>query len=177
MLHLTTVPAMNGETPPIVPAMSELIFGIVVFLIILFVIGKYVVPRLETVFAERTAAIEGGIKKAEVAQAEAAAALAEYKAQLADARGEAQKIRDDARAEATMIANEIRDRAQADANRIAAAAQQQIQAERQQALVQLRGEVGGMATSLASKIVGESLEDHARASRVIDRFLDELERA
>jgi F-type H+-transporting ATPase subunit b len=167
--------AVDGETPPIVPHLGELIFGLVVFAILYYLVAKYVVPRLEAMYAERTAAIEGGIAKAEQAQAEAAAALEEYRTQLAEARGEAQRIREEARAEGAAIIAEMRERAQAEANRVTAAAQQQIQAERQQAVVQLRGEVGTMATTLASKIVGESLEDHARASGVIDRFLAELE--
>ena len=55
------------------------------------------------------------------------------------------------------------------------AAQSQIDADRQQALTSLRSEVGALATELASRIVGESLTDTARQSRMVDRFLDELE--
>jgi F-type H+-transporting ATPase subunit b len=162
---------------PIIPHPGELIVGFIAIAILYWVVTSKVVPRLERIFAERTAAIEGGIAKAEAAQAEASAALEQYKAQLAEARGEAQKIREDARAEGAAIIAELRERAQVEASRITSAAQQQIQAEHQQALVQLRSEVGTMATTLASKIVGESLEDHARASGVVDRFLDELERS
>lgn len=175
MPQLANALAVGGESPPILPHMGELIFGLVIFAILYVLIAKYVVPRLESMYAERTAAIEGGIAKAEQAQTEAAAALAEYRSQLAEARGEAQRIREEARAEGAAIMAEMRERAQSEASRITAAAQQQIQAERQQAVVQLRAEVGSMATMLASKIVGESLEDHARSSGVIDRFLAELE--
>lgn len=160
---------------PVLPHLGELIFGFIVFGILYLVVARKVVPRLEQVFAERTEAIQGGIEKAERAQEEAAKALEEYQRQLDEARAEASRIREEARAEGATIIAEMRDRAQAEANRIAAAAQQQIQAERQQAVVQLRGEVGRLATDLASRIVGESLEDSARASGVVDRFLAELE--
>lgn len=174
------LPAAEGEgfwatAYPIIPHPGELIIGFIAIGILYWVVRSRVVPRLEQAYAERTEAIEGGIAKAETAQAEARAALEQYRAQLADAQGEAQQIREQARAEGAQIIAEMREQAQAEASRIAAAAQQQIQAERQQAVVQLRGEVGTMATSLASRIVGESLEDQARASRVVDRFLDELE--
>ncbi len=162
---------------PVIPHIGELIFGLIAIAILYYVVRSRVVPRLETIFAERTAAIEGGIAKAEQAQAEAAAALQEYNAQLAEARGEAQRIREQARAEGATIIAEMRERAQVEANRITAAAQQQIQAERQQAVVQLRSQVGTLATDLASKIVGESLHDHARQTNVVDRFLAELEQA
>jgi F-type H+-transporting ATPase subunit b len=162
---------------PVIPHLGELIFGFLVFAILYVVVAKKVVPRLETIFAERTAAIEGGIAKAEAAQAEAAAALQSYTDQLAEARGEASRIREEARAEGAAIIAEMRTKAQEEAARITAAAQSQIQAERQTAVVQLRGEVGRLATDLASRIVGESLEDEARQRRVVERFLDELEQA
>jgi F-type H+-transporting ATPase subunit b len=160
---------------PIIPHPAELIFGLIALAILYFVVRKYVVPRLETIFAERTAAIEGGIAKAEQAQAAANEAQQRLEAELVQARTEAARIREDARAEAAQIGAELRARAQEDAARITAAAQQQMQAERQQTLVQLRGEVGRLAVDLASRIVGESLADEARQSRVVERFLTDLE--
>jgi F-type H+-transporting ATPase subunit b len=164
-----------GGKLPIIPHPAELIVGLVFFAIVYWAVAKYFVPRFEAMYAERTAEIEGGIEKAEQAQAEAAAALGEYQAQLADARAEAGRIREDARAQGAAIVAEMREQAQAEASRIVSSAQQQITAERQQAVVQLRSDVGKLATDLASRIVGESLEDSARQSRVVDRFLDELE--
>jgi F-type H+-transporting ATPase subunit b len=124
---------------------------------------------------ERSALIEGNIEKATQAKAEADAALEEYRAQLADARGEAAKIREQARADGTKILLELKEQAQAEANRIAAAAQATIEAERQSALVSLRNEVGSLALSLASGVIGESLTDDKRASSIVDRFLADLE--
>ncbi len=183
MVNLATVVAAEGESGvlpswldyPVLPHMGELIFGFIAFGVLYFVIARTAVPRLEQAHADRVEAIEGGMKKAETAQAEAAAALKQYQDQLTEAQGEAQRIREQARAEGAQIISEMREQAQAEATRITVAAQQQIQAERQQAVVQLRSEVGTMATTLASRIVGESLTDDARAGRVVDRFLDELE--
>jgi len=167
----------QADKVPILPHWPELIFGLVVFGVFYFIVAKWVVPRLEVIFAERTAAIEGGIAKAEAAQAEAAAALAKYQDELAKGRAEAAQIREEARAEGAAIIAEMRAKAQEEANRITAAAQAQIQAERQTAVVQLRSEVGRLATDLASRIVGESLEDVARQRRVVERFLAEVESA
>jgi F-type H+-transporting ATPase subunit b len=161
---------------PLVPEhLSEIIAGAVLFLIIWWVVAKKVVPVFEETYAARTAEIAGGIEKAEAAQKEAAEALAEYQAQLATARAEAGRIREDARAQAVTLAAEIRDQAQADSARIVAAAKVQIEAERNQVINQLRAEVGGLATQLAGRIVGESLEDDERARRSVDRFIAELE--
>jgi F-type H+-transporting ATPase subunit b len=130
---------------------------------------------MQKMLDERAEVIEGGIKKAENAQAEAAAALEEYNKQLADARAEAAKIREQARTDATRIGKEVTAQAQADADRITANAQAQIEAERQSALVSLRGEVGSLAIDLASGVIGESLTDDKRASAIVDRFLAELD--
>lgn len=167
----------SGIAYPIIPHLGELIVGTICFLVILYLATRYAVPRLEAMLAERRSQIQGGIERAEQAQAEADAALAEYNAQLATARTEASRLREEARAEGAAILAEMRERAQAESARITEAAQRQVQAERQQAVTQLRTEVGGLATALASKIVGESLTDSARQSRVIDRFLAELEDA
>lgn len=184
-MTLTTVPLAAETTEggesfwetayPILPHPGELIFGLIAFAILYWVVATKVAPRLEAIHAERSAAIEGGIKKAEQAQAEASAALEEYRSQLADARAEAARIRQLAQEEGAQIVAELRQRAQDEADRILAGAQQQIQAERQQALVQLRSEVGRLAVDLASRVVGEALESEARRSGVVDRFLDELE--
>jgi F-type H+-transporting ATPase subunit b len=162
---------------PVLPHIGELIFGIIAFLILYLVVRAKVVPRLESVFAERTAAIEGGMQAAEKAQAEAAEALRQYQSQLAESRSEAARTREEARAQGAQIIAEMREQAQAESARIVAAAQQQIAAERQQAIVQLRSEVGTLATELASRIVGESLEDEVRQRRTVERFLGELEQA
>jgi F-type H+-transporting ATPase subunit b len=84
-------------------------------------------------------------------------------------------MREEAREQGAQIITEMREQAQAEARRLTESAQAQIESERQQALTSLRAEVGALATELASRIVGESLADQARQSRMVDRFLDELE--
>lgn len=159
----------------LLPAGYDILWSSIVLVVIAVAFYKFVLPKFQAVLDERTAKIEGGIAKAESAQAEAAAQLAEYQQLLAEARSEAARIREDARTEGSQILAESRTRAQEEAARIVETAQRQIDAERQQAAVSLRADVGTLATELASKIVGESLEDEARRSRVVDRFLDDLE--
>lgn len=171
---MTSLLPLTTESP-LLPAPAEVIASVVFALILTVVIWKFVVPRFEQTYAERTAAIQGGIEKAEHAQAEAAAALEKYNAQLAEARGEAAKIREDAKTQGSQILADMREQAQAEAARIRSAADAQLQAERSQVVAQLRGEIGGLATTLAGRIVGESLSDDERARRTIDRFIAELE--
>jgi F-type H+-transporting ATPase subunit b len=159
---------------PILPLWGELVFGIVVFLIFLWIIWTKVVPNLEKAYAERTAAIEGGMQQAEEAQQQAQAALEQYQQQLTEARAEANRIREDAREQGAAIVAEMRGHAQSEATRITESAKK-IDAERQQAVVSLRSEVGRLSTDLASRIVGESLHEETRQKGIVDRFLAELE--
>jgi F-type H+-transporting ATPase subunit b len=169
------VTAGEANQLPVLPHWGELIFGIIAFALLYFIVQKWVVPNLEKIYADRTAAIEGGMHQAEEAQQQAQAALEHYNAQLAEARVEAGRIRGEAQEQGAAILAEFRAQAQTEANRIAEAAHKQIEAERQLAVVSLRSEVGRLSTELASRIVGESLHDQARQSGIVDRFLAELE--
>ncbi len=175
----SVLPFSEGESVDgvrlFLPSSYDLFWSAVVMAIIAVALFKYVLPTLNAVLTKRAELIEGGITKAEKAQAEAAAALEEYTAQLTEARAEAARIREDARAESAQILHEARDKASKEAERIAATAEKQIEAERQQVVVSLRTEVGALATELASRIVGEALADDARQKRVIDTFLGELD--
>ena len=162
---------------PLLPKPAELIVGAIAFGLLFLVLRKFVTPMFEKAFAARTEAIQGGIEKAERAQLEAAKALESYTAQLADARGEASKIREEARVQGAAIIEDLRAQAQEEAARITAAAHSSIEAEREKAITSLRAEVGTLAVDLASKIVGEALEDQVRQSRTVDRFLEDLEKS
>jgi F-type H+-transporting ATPase subunit b len=176
---LASVKASEGvgwpEELPLLPHPAEMIIGLIAFGILYWIFASKIVPKMEAMYEERAAAIEGGMQQAEQAQAEAQAALEKYNAQLAEARTEANEIRESAREQGATIVAEMRTHAQAEAARITESAKRQVEAERQQAVVQLRQEVGALSTTLAGKIVGESLEDEVRQKGIVDRFLADLE--
>jgi len=172
MIHLA---ADTASTNPLLPSWPEFIIGTILFLIVFGMLAKVLLPRATKMLADRTEQIEGGLARSEEAQAEAKALLDQYRQQLDDARRDAARLREEAREQGAQIIAEMREQAQAEARRVTEAAQAQIEAERQQALTSLRIEVGTLATELASRIVGESLTDEARQSRMVDRCLDDLE--
>ena len=175
MNQLIISAATEGATSPLMPNVWEMGVVLVGFAVLMYIVVKFIVPMFEKTFAERAEAIEGGIAKAEKAQAEASAALEEYKQQLTEARTEANRIREEARAEGAQILAELKEKAAAESARITAQAHTQIESERQAAVVSLRAEVGTLATTLASRIVAQCLADDARSARVVDRFLADLE--
>jgi len=173
-LALAAEDSGSGQNP-LIPELYDIVWSLLIVVVIGFVFLKYVLPRFQAVLDERAEKIQGGLEKAEKSQEEADALLAQYHQQLQEARTEAASIREEARAEGSAIVEDLRRKASGDAERIVDAAQRQIEAERQAASVSLRNDVGQLATELASRIVGESLADSARQSRVVDRFLDDLE--
>ena len=174
-MNVIPLAAAEGELNPLIPHPIEIVLSLVFFGLLLFAVKKYVVPNFEAVYAERTSAIEGGLEAAETKQKEADERLAELEKQLGDARHEAARIREEAREHGAAIVAEMREQAQTEAARIVEHGRTQLEAERQQAVASLRAEVGTLATTLAGRIVGESLEDDDRSARVVDRFLADLE--
>lgn len=168
--------ASGGQSAlgPLLPEVYDLVWSLVVFAVILFVVFRYGLPRINRLLDQRAERIEGNIEKAQAAQREADAVLARYTAQLAEARTEAGRIREQAREDGRRISAEIREQAQADAARISAQAQAQIEAQRQSAIQSLRAEVGTLALDLASGVIGQHLADDRNATALVDRFLADL---
>ncbi|MCY9782288.1 F0F1 ATP synthase subunit B [Nocardiopsis sp. EMB25] len=155
---------------------DEFTFGLIAFLVILAVVYK-MWPKLTKALDERADQIEGGIARAQKAEAEADEIRQQYKEKLEEAHREYAQELEKAKEQRAAIIAEAREEAQVEARRIVEAAQAQIEADRQQAIVQLRGEIGALSTELATRIVGETLSDDAARSRVVDRFLEELEQS
>jgi F-type H+-transporting ATPase subunit b len=167
--------AEGGGTNVVLPHPDELIVGLIAFAIVFGLLAKKFLPRIQKTLEERTDAIEGGLQRAEAAQLEAQRTLEQYRAQLAEARHEAARLREQAREQGAAIIAEMREEGQRQRQAIVDAGHQQLEADRKQAFISLRNDIGTLATELASRIVGESLEDEARQRHTIDRFLDELE--
>ncbi|MEP6480911.1 MAG: F0F1 ATP synthase subunit B [Rhodoglobus sp.] len=172
---VTPTPAPVDGHSVLLPELPDLLWGSIAFLIILaFFIWKGL-PRINAALDARVEAIEGGLKRAEEAQADAKEALEKYNEQLADGRAEAAKLREQAREDAKVIRAELVEQAQAEAARVVASAKAQIEVERAAALASLRADVGSLALGLASSVVGESLNSDKRSSDIVDRFLSDLE--
>lgn len=175
MRHAFLAAAEAAPHNPLIPEVSDLIYGGIVFFVVLIIVLRVALPRLNTVLDARSEAIEGGLKRAEEAQAGAQEALDNYNAQLAEARAEAGRIREQAREDAKKIRAELVEAANAEAARITEQGKAAIEAERRSALVSLRAEVGSLAIDLASGVIGESLNDDKRSTDIVDRFLADLE--
>jgi F-type H+-transporting ATPase subunit b len=172
---MTSATVLASEFNPIVPKGDELVIGTIAFLIIFTIFWKKLLPNIKKTLDERTDAIEGGMKRAEEAQAAAAALQEEYQRNLTEARHEAAKITQHAREQGSEIVAQLRGEGQEQRDNLVASGRAQLDADAAATRAALKGDLGTLAVQLASKIVGESLEDEARQRGTVDRFLSELE--
>jgi F-type H+-transporting ATPase subunit b len=176
-VHLAYLLAQEAEPAhepnPILPAANELIWGTVAFLILVFLMYRTVFPSINQAFKDRRANIEGKLEQAEREREEADQLLEQYRRRLGDAEDETMRILEEARANAERVRRELLGKAEADAGRELDRARQAIRAERDQAILQLRNEVGTLAIELATRVVGDSL-DRDRQLRLVDEYIEEI---
>lgn len=154
---------------------ATLFAELVIFLLVLGLIWRYVVPPVKRSINERHAMVRRQIEEAQQASERLEAADAKYRDALAEARTEAARIREDARADAQRIREELRGQADEEVARIRQRGEEQLASQRDRAVRELRPEIGTLAATLAERIVGDSLEDETRRRETLDRFVDELE--
>ena len=136
------------------------------FAILVYIFGRYLIPPINRAMTARQEAIRTECAELDEAKADARKAEADYMEQL-----------NEAREQGAQIVQEAREKAQTEADRIIEHAHTQIEADRKAAFTSLRSDVGSLATTLAGRIVGESLDDDERQGRVVERFLADLEGA
>jgi F-type H+-transporting ATPase subunit b len=176
MGNSSSTPAVPMESNFLVPNGTFLV-SLLAFAILIFIFGKYIIPPINKAMTSRQEAIRKEFAELEEAQTDARKAEADYKEQLNNAKHEAARIREEAREQGAQIVQEAREKAHTEADRIIEHAHAQIEADRKAALASLRRDVGSLATTLAGRIVGESMDDDERQSRVVERFLTDLEEA
>jgi F-type H+-transporting ATPase subunit b len=174
--HLTILADQSVNLQnPILPEPAELVIGLLAFVVVFYFLAKKLLPNIRTLLEERTEAIEGGLAKAEAAQAEAAQTKLEFQAKLAESRHEAAEVRAKAQADGAARVEAQRAEGAKQREAIVAAGQAQLAADRLSTIGVLKSDLGKLAVELADKIVGERAGDAAVQGRIIDRFLDELD--
>jgi F-type H+-transporting ATPase subunit b len=176
MSILASTPVLPLASNFLVPNGTFLV-ELLAFAILVYIFGKYIIPPINKMMTARQEAIRTQFAELDEAKADARKAEADYKEQLNDAKHEAARIREEAREQGAQIVQDAREKAQTEADRIIAHAHTQIEADRKAAFTSLRSDVGSLATTLAGRIVGESLDDDERQGRVVERFLADLEGA
>lgn len=174
MSHLTAATVTSASGNFLIPD-ATFLAEIVAFLVILFVMWRYVVPPLQKNLSARQDVIRQQLEDSRLAAERLQAAEADYASAVAEARAEAARTREDARRVRQEIIDAAKDEARAAAEEVTRLAEERLAVQHRQVLAELRGEVGQLAIDLAGRIVGESLTDPTLQKRVVDRFLADLD--
>jgi F-type H+-transporting ATPase subunit b len=138
------------------------------FLIFAFVLSKFAWGPLLQMIEEREKGIKDAVSGAESANAEAKALLEQHKQMLREAGREREEIIKKALKEAEQLKGDLSERARAESAQILQKAKEQVEREKNLAILELRGQVADLAIQAASKIVESSLTPEAQKKLVSD---------
>jgi F-type H+-transporting ATPase subunit b len=162
-----------SEKSDLYPKLSELVVGAIAFGIVFFFIKKWAVPKLNVLLEERRKQIQGQLESAEQTRQQAEQELADYRAQLSNAREESNRIIEEARTTADQLRRDIQANAEQEAQNTVARAQEEIRAERDRVFNELRTQVGEIAVDLAGRVVGQSLDKQTH-EKLIDDYIEQV---
>jgi F-type H+-transporting ATPase subunit b len=155
--------------------MAVLIAELVAFVVILYVLYRFVRPIVATMVRDRQDAIQQHVDASEEAERKLEQAQRRFETAEAEARKEVARIRDDARADASRIKEELQEQADREIERIRQRGEEQLAAQREQLIRGLRSELGGTSMQLAERIVVQQLADDRAKSVTVDQFLNDLD--
>lgn len=170
-MSATVVLAAGDKTNNFLIPNGTFFFELLCFLVVLWVLGKKILPRLSAAIEKRQATIRQQFEDAKTAKEDAERARQEYQEALAETRREISRLREEANAEKAQILEEARTSAREEANAIAESERAKLVTERQQILLSLRNEIGELAFTLSEKIVHESLRSEERQRQLVEDFI------
>jgi F-type H+-transporting ATPase subunit b len=157
----------------VVPNLTVLIADVAFFLL-LFLIARYLYRPIMQVLEARTQRIAEGLRAAEEAKKDRAAAEKEYQEHLSDARREGQALLDRIAKQGEDLRKQLEAKARTQADGLIAKARAEIEQERDKAVQDLRSQVADLAVLAAGRIIGESL-DAKKHRELINRAIEEAE--
>lgn len=157
----------------ILPATDELVWGAISFVVLFFLLRKFAYPAIKQGMENRTERIRSDLASADEAKSEAQAVLEEYRAQLADSRGEAGRIIEEAREAADAMKRDQQARLEADLAELRARAVSDIESAKAQAMADLRDDVAQLAIGAAEAVVQRNL-DEATQTQLIEDYINQV---
>jgi F-type H+-transporting ATPase subunit b len=161
---VTVLAAEEGGTSNFLIPNGTFFFVLIIFLIVLGVIGKWVVPPVSKVLRERDAMVKQTVEDSRKAADQFSAADDDYQAEMAKARGEASKLRDEARAEGRKVLEDMRGRASDEVSSTLQQASEQLKQQADAIESDLRSSVETLSVTLASRVLGVEINTATSAS-------------
>jgi len=147
---------------------------LIVFIALMIILGKFAWGPILGAVESREQGIRNALDEAAKRNAEASKLLEEHKAQLADARRQANELIAEGRAAGDNVRKEIEEKARAEAYSILERARTEIEREKDAALEALRKESVELALAAASRLMQENL-DQPKDRALVERYLSQLD--
>ena len=158
---------------PIKPATNEIIWGSISFIVLAVALMKFAVPALQKGMAARSEKVRTDLGAAEKAKADADTLLADYRAQLADARNESNRLIEEARRSADALRADLQARAQSEIAELRARAAADVEAAKVSAIADLRAEVASLAIGAAETIVQKNLDRETQV-QLVENYINQV---
>jgi len=168
---LSAIPLYGAEEAPLSPFAGNVgnaIWTIIIFLIVVFVLGKFAWGPILSLLKQREDFIHKSLSDAKRDRDDAEARLKEYAARLQSAQAEAVSIIDEARRDAERLRQELRERARAEADGMIKNAERQIDQQTSRALQQIRQEAVDLSVTIASKILQRNISKEDNEKLIAD---------
>ena len=143
------------------------------FAILLLILWKAAWKPIVSSLDERAGRIRRDLESAESSRKEAETLYLKHKETIENARDEAMKIISEGRADAERIKNDIVEKANAEAQTIVQRAYREIEGAKDKAIVELKTEIVGISTDIASKIIEKNLKPEDQRT-LVEQALQKL---
>lgn len=156
------------------PGIGLIFWMTLAFLILLFILGKFVWPPIMRALNDREVAIEQSLHQAEAARKEMEALQFTNEKLLKEAKEERDALMRDARKVREKLIDDARDKAAQEAERILESARERIEHEKMAAITELKNQVANLSVEIAEKIIAQELSDPARNKKFVEKSLQEI---
>lgn len=175
LLAVTSTPAYAAQEEAkkvnlLSPEGGVMFWTLIIFVVLLIVLSRFAFKPMLAAVEAREASLQEAIDKAARDREEAARVLAEHKAQLDAARGEAQRLIADGRATAERMRNEMLESTRVQQSELMERAKRDIESEKTRAIAELRREAIDLAIAGASKVIEKNLDD-AGNRKIVENYL------
>lgn len=158
----------------LVPDSGLLFWMLLSFGIVFFILAKYGFPVIVKMVEERKEYIDHSIEVAKEANRQLTAIRAESETIMAKAHEEQSRLLNEAAATRDRIIKEAKDQAQIEGQKQLEEVKKLIQAEKSEAIRDIRRQVAILSVDIAEKVLRKNLDEEHEQTELIDRLLDEL---
>ncbi|HLO90678.1 MAG: F0F1 ATP synthase subunit B [Chloroflexota bacterium] len=156
------------------PGIGLIFWMTLAFLILLFILGKYVWPPIMRALHDRELAIEESLHQAEAARREMETLQFTNEKLLKEAKEERDALMRDARKVREKLIDDAREKASQEAERIIESARERIEHEKMAAIHDLKNQVANLSLEIAEKLIGQELSDPVKNKQFVQKSLDEI---